>query len=133
MPSAKRTSIVWVWTFPADAPQQTIYGINKWWRCQSAFPTGAHLDMDEPTSSLTLSETERLIAVVKDLKSVAVVSSISLTAREVKELLIAWWLCARGNAGDFARSDSSRRMVRMMVARPRNFYVHPKELFTTLL
>jgi len=88
------------------------------------------LIMDEPTSSLTLSETERLIEVVKDLRSQGVsVIYISHRLGEVKELADRVVALRDGrNAGTIPRDEISHdRMVRMMVGRElSNFYVHPE-------
>jgi len=88
------------------------------------------LIMDEPTSSLTLSETERLIEVVKDLKSCGVsIIYISHRLGEVQELADRVVALRDGrNAGGLSREAISHDgMVRMMVGRDlEDFYVHPK-------
>jgi len=88
------------------------------------------LIMDEPTSSLTLSETERLIDVVKDLKSRGVsIIYISHRLGEVKELADRVVALRDGrNAGGLSREAISHdEMVRMMVGRDlEDFYVHPQ-------
>ncbi|HEV2862170.1 MAG TPA: sugar ABC transporter ATP-binding protein [Pyrinomonadaceae bacterium] len=88
------------------------------------------LIMDEPTSSLTLTETERLITVVKDLRSQGVsVIYISHRLGEVKELADRVVALRDGrNAGTIPREEISHdRMVRMMVGRElSHFYVQPE-------
>jgi len=78
------------------------------------------LIMDEPTSSLTLTETERLLQVVKDLRSRGVgVIYISHRMGEIMGLadrVIA--LRDGANAGELAKDEISHdRMVRLMVGR----------------
>ena len=78
------------------------------------------LIMDEPTSSLTLTETERLMAVVKDLRSQGVsVIYISHRLNEVRELADRVVALRDGkNAGALTRAEVTHdRMVRMMVGR----------------
>src|SRR5215204_3488738 len=87
------------------------------------------LIMDEPTSSLTLSETERLLGVVKDLREhgVAVVY-ISHRLGEVKEIADRAVVLRDGaNAGQLAREEITHdNMVRLMVGRDiESFYQHP--------
>jgi ribose transport system ATP-binding protein len=88
------------------------------------------LIMDEPTSSLTLTETERLIGVVKDLRAQGVsVIYISHRLGEVRELADRVVALRDGrNAGELRRDEISHgRMVRMMVGRDiANFYVRPE-------
>jgi ribose transport system ATP-binding protein len=88
------------------------------------------LIMDEPTSSLTLTETERLIEVVKDLRTQGVsVIYISHRLGEVKELADRVVALRDGrNAGELSRAEiTHERMVRMMVGRDvSNFYVRPE-------
>jgi ribose transport system ATP-binding protein len=88
------------------------------------------LIMDEPTSSLTLSETERLLGVVKDLRSHGVaVIYISHRLGEVKEIADRAVVLRDGaNAGQLRREEISHdRMVRMMVGRDvESFYQHPE-------
>ena len=88
------------------------------------------LIMDEPTSSLTLSETERLIEVVKDLRSHGVsIIYISHRLGEVKELADRVVALRDGrNAGGLSHEAISHdEMVRMMVGRDlEDFYVHPE-------
>src|SRR5438270_163163 len=76
------------------------------------------LIMDEPTSSLTLTETERLLEVVRDLRSQGVsVIYISHRLGEVKEVADRVVVLRDGrNAGRLAREEISHdRMVRMTV------------------
>ncbi len=87
------------------------------------------LIMDEPTSSLTLSETERLLAVVKDLRANGVaVIYISHRLGEVKEIADRAVVLRDGaNAGELKREEITHdRMVRLMVGRDiESFYQHP--------
>ena len=89
------------------------------------------LIMDEPTSSLTLSETERLMAVVKDLRAQGVsVIYISHRLGEVRELADRVVALRDGrNAGTLAREEITHdRMVKMMVGRDlESFYAHADE------
>jgi ribose transport system ATP-binding protein len=76
--------------------------------------------MDEPTSSLTLSETRRLLEIVKDLKAENVsVIYISHRMHEVEEIADRAVVLRDGkNAGEIAGSEiTHERMVRMMVGR----------------
>ncbi|HSD47011.1 MAG TPA: sugar ABC transporter ATP-binding protein [Pyrinomonadaceae bacterium] len=76
--------------------------------------------MDEPTSSLTLSETRRLLEIVKDLKRQNVsVIYISHRMHEVEEIADRAVVLRDGkNAGILERSEiTHERMVRMMVGR----------------
>jgi len=86
------------------------------------------LIMDEPTSSLTLTETERLIGVVKDLRAQGVsVIYISHRLGEVRELADRVVALRDGrNAGSLARDEVTHdRMVKMMVGRDlESFYAH---------
>jgi ribose transport system ATP-binding protein len=78
------------------------------------------LIMDEPTSSLTLHETEQLFRVVKDLRSRGVaVIYISHRLGEVKELADRAVVLRDGeNAGELARDEISHdSLVRLMVGR----------------
>jgi ribose transport system ATP-binding protein len=88
------------------------------------------LIMDEPTSSLTLSETERLLEVVKDLRGHGVaVIYISHRLGEVKEIADRAVVLRDGaNAGELAREEiTHERMVRLMVGRDiESFYQHPE-------
>jgi ribose transport system ATP-binding protein len=76
--------------------------------------------MDEPTSSLTLSETRRLLAITKDLKAQNVsIIYISHRMHEVEEIADRAVVLRDGrNAGILERSEiTHERMVRMMVGR----------------
>ena len=76
--------------------------------------------MDEPTSSLTLSETRRLLELVKELKSQNVsIIYISHRMHEVQEIADRAVVLRDGkNAGALERSEiTHERMVRMMVGR----------------
>ncbi len=83
--------------------------------------------MDEPTSSLTLSETKRLLELIKELKAHDVsVIYISHRLDEVQEIADRVVGLRDGrNAGTLARAEINRdRMVRMMVGRElKDFYV----------
>ena len=87
------------------------------------------LIMDEPTSSLTLTETERLLQVIKDLRAEGVaVIYISHRLGEVREIADRAVVLRDGaNAGELAREEITHdRMVRMMVGRDiESFYQHP--------
>jgi ribose transport system ATP-binding protein len=87
------------------------------------------LIMDEPTSSLTLSETERLLDVVKDLREHGVaVIYISHRLGEVKEIADRAVVLRDGaNAGALAREEITHdQMVRLMVGRDiESFYQQP--------
>ena len=86
-----------------------------------AISAGARiLIMDEPTSSLTLTETRRLLEIVKDLKAQGVsIIYISHRLHEVEEISDRAVVLRDGrNAGGIAKGDINRdRMVRMMVGR----------------
>jgi ribose transport system ATP-binding protein len=88
------------------------------------------LIMDEPTSSLTLTETARLLAVVKDLRAQGVsVIYISHRLGEVDEIADRVVVLRDGrNAGGLARAEISHdRMVKMMVGRDiESFYAAPE-------
>jgi ribose transport system ATP-binding protein len=76
--------------------------------------------MDEPTSSLTLSETERLLAVCKDLRTEGVsIIYISHRLSEVEEIADRVVALRDGkNAGGLAREEITHdRMVKLMVGR----------------
>jgi ribose transport system ATP-binding protein len=78
------------------------------------------LIMDEPTSSLTLSETERLIQVVRELRDRGVgIVYISHRLGEVRQLADRVVALRDGqNAGELARDEiDHERMVRLMVGR----------------
>src|SRR5215510_13560349 len=84
------------------------------------------LIMDEPTSSLTLGETERLIQVVTDLRASGVsVVYISHRLDEVERLADRVVILRDGkNAGELGRGEITRdRMVQLMVGRDlKTFY-----------
>ena len=86
-----------------------------------ALGAGARLIiMDEPTSSLTLSETRRLLELVKDLKAQGVsIIYISHRMHEVEEIADRAVVLRDGkNAGELQRNEiTHERMVRMMVGR----------------
>src|SRR5215208_5259645 len=86
-----------------------------------ALSTGARIIiMDEPTSSLTLSETRRLLEIVKDLKAENVsIIYISHRMHEVEEIADRAVVLRDGkNAGEIQRGEITHgRMVRMMVGR----------------
>src|SRR2546423_1442157 len=88
------------------------------------------LIMDEPTSSLTLNETERLLEVVRELRSQGVsVIYISHRLGEVEDVADRVVVLRDGrNAGAIAREEISHdRMVKMMVGRDiENFYAAPE-------
>ena len=81
--------------------------------------------MDEPTSSLTPGETERLLAVVKDLRENKGVSVVYISHRlgEIQEIADRVVALRDGkNAGDLTReeiqgAEGHGRMVRLMVGR----------------
>jgi ribose transport system ATP-binding protein len=93
-----------------------------------AISTGARIIiMDEPTSSLSLTETHRLLEIVRDLKAHHVsIIYISHRLHEVEEIADRAVVLRDGkNAGSLERSEINRdRMVRMMVGRDL------KEMFT---
>ena len=87
-----------------------------------AISAGARiLIMDEPTSSLTLAETRRLLEIVKDLKAHGEVSIIYISHRlhEVEEIADRVVVLRDGrNAGVLSHSEIDHdRMVRKMVGR----------------
>jgi ribose transport system ATP-binding protein len=86
------------------------------------------LIMDEPTSSLTLAETERLIRVVKDLRAQGVsIIYISHRLGEVKSIADRVLVLRDGrNVGQLSRDEiSHERLVQMMVGRDlARFYPH---------
>jgi ribose transport system ATP-binding protein len=86
-----------------------------------AISAGARiLIMDEPTSSLTLTETRRLLEIVKDLKAHNVgIIYISHRMHEVKEIADRAVVLRDGrNAGELPREQITHdRMVHMMVGR----------------
>jgi ribose transport system ATP-binding protein len=87
------------------------------------------LIMDEPTSSLTLTETNRLLALIRELKTQGVsVIYISHRLSEVGEIADRVIGLRDGrNAGTLERSEiRHENMVRMMIGRElSNFYVPP--------
>ncbi|MDQ3804535.1 MAG: sugar ABC transporter ATP-binding protein [Acidobacteriota bacterium] len=88
------------------------------------------LIMDEPTSSLTLSETARLLEVVHELKAQGVaVIYISHRLGEIEQIADRVVVLRDGaNAGQLGRGEITHdRMVRMMVGRDlEQFYQHPE-------
>ena len=89
------------------------------------------LIMDEPTSSLTLSETERLMQVVADLRSNGVsIIYISHRLDEVERVADRVVVLRDGrNAGELRRGEISKdRMVQLMVGRDlKAFFTEPVE------
>ena len=88
------------------------------------------ITMDEPTSSLTLSETEQLMRVVKALRSAGVsIIYISHRLSEVQELADRVVVLRDGrNAGTLDRAQMSHeRMVQMMVGRDLDQFYAPRE------
>jgi ribose transport system ATP-binding protein len=87
------------------------------------------LIMDEPTSSLTLTETDRLLALVKELKAQGVaIIYISHRLSEVEEISDRAVVLRDGaNVGQLAREEITHEaMVKMMVGRNLdNFYRQP--------
>ena len=91
------------------------------------------LIMDEPTSSLTLTETERLIQVIGDLRAQGVsIVYISHRMGEVKELADRVVGLRDGkNAGGLAKDEISHdRMVKLMVGRDLDKFIAPHEAVT---
>jgi ribose transport system ATP-binding protein len=86
------------------------------------------LIMDEPTSSLTLTETRLLLETIKDLKADGVsIIYISHRLDEVEEIADRAVVLRDGrNVGSLERGEINRnRMVRMMVGRDlQDFFVH---------
>ena len=89
------------------------------------------LIMDEPTSSLTLTETDRLLEVIKDLRKQGVsVIYISHRLGEIKEIADRVVVLRDGkNAGILERDEISHNaIVKMMVGRDiKRFYKPPTE------
>jgi len=88
------------------------------------------LIMDEPTSSLTLIETEQLMQVVKDLRADGVsIIYISHRLNEVQELADHVVVLRDGrNAGTLERDEIHReRLVQMMVGRDLNSFYTPRQ------
>jgi ribose transport system ATP-binding protein len=87
--------------------------------------------MDEPTSSLTLTETERLLEVIADLKAHGVsVIYISHRLAEVKACADRVVVLRDGKrVGDLARDDISHgAMIRLMIGRDlKALYIAPKD------
>jgi ribose transport system ATP-binding protein len=88
------------------------------------------LIMDEPTSSLTLTETDRLLALVHELKAqnVAIIY-ISHRLNEIEQIADRVVVLRDGaNAGQLGRGEITHDgMVRLMVGRDiESFYVHPE-------
>lgn len=86
--------------------------------------------MDEPTSSLTLTETNRLLAVVKDLRAQGVsIIYISHRLGEVLEIADRVVVLRDGaNAGTLTREEiSHERIVQLMVGRALQHVHTPKE------
>jgi ribose transport system ATP-binding protein len=88
------------------------------------------LIMDEPTSSLTLTETERLLGVVQELKQQGVaVIYISHRLNEIERIADRVVVLRDGaNAGSLGAGEITHdRMVKMMVGRDlEQFYQHPE-------
>ena len=89
------------------------------------------LIMDEPTSSLTLTETQSLIRVVKELRSRGVsVFSTSRTAwAKSSSWRTGWSACATGATPEASRKEeiTHDRMVSLMVGRDLDKYQAPAE------
>src|SRR5882672_5069952 len=87
------------------------------------------LIMDEPTSSLTLTETDRLLEVVRQLRSEGVsIIYVSHRLSEIQEVADRLTVLRDGaNAGALGKDEITReRMVKMMIGRDLDdFYVHP--------
>ncbi len=87
------------------------------------------LIMDEPTSSLTLTETARLLEVVRQLRSEGVsIIYVSHRLSEISEVADRVVVLRDGaNAGALTKAEITReRMVKMMIGRDLDdFYVHP--------
>ena len=88
------------------------------------------LIMDEPTSSLTLPETERLLQVARELKQTGVsIIYISHRLGEIKQVSDRVTVLRDGrNSGELKQHEISHdAMVRLMVGRDiEDFYVHPE-------
>ena len=88
------------------------------------------LIMDEPTSSLTLTETERLLAVVRELRAQGVaIIYISHRLSEVEAIADRAVVLRDGaNAGSLAREEITHsNLVNLMVGRNlESFYRHPE-------
>jgi ribose transport system ATP-binding protein len=117
--------------FTADAPvadlsiaQRQLVEVAK------ALSTGAGvIIMDEPTSSLTLTETERLLRVIADLKAHGV--SIIYISHRLGEIMSCAdrVVCLRDGqvAGELARAEISHAaMIRLMIGRDlKSLYIPP--------
>jgi ribose transport system ATP-binding protein len=89
------------------------------------------LIMDEPTSSLTQRETERLFGVIAELKRAGVVVVyISHRLGEVKDIADRVVVLRDGrNSGELSRSEiNHRRMVELMVGRDLRQFFHREHL-----
>ncbi len=88
------------------------------------------LIMDEPTSSLTLTETARLLEVVNDLRTQGVaIIYISHRLNEIEQIADRVVVLRDGaNVGALAREEiTHEQMVKMMVGRDlEKFYQHPE-------
>jgi len=92
------------------------------------------LIMDEPTSSLTLTETEQLFRVVKDLRAEGVsIIYISHRLSEVQELADRVVVLRDGkNAGTLERDQiRHNQMVQLMVGRDLNSFYTPRQSSAT--
>lgn len=99
-----------------------------------AISAGARiLIMDEPTSSLTLTETRRLLEIVRDLKAEEVsIIYISHRLHEIAEIADRVVVLRDGrNVGALSRDEiNHERMVRMMVGRDlKDFFQSAKDEF----
>ena len=90
------------------------------------------LIMDEPTSSLTLPETARLLDVVRQLRSEGVsIIYVSHRLSEIIEVADRVTVLRDGaNAGGLNKNEITReRMVKMMIGRDlEDFYVQPDSM-----
>jgi ribose transport system ATP-binding protein len=88
------------------------------------------LIMDEPTSSLTLTETARLLEIIRQLRSQGVsVIYVSHRLSEIQEIADRVVVLRDGvNAGGLSKEEITReRMVKMMIGRDLDdFYVRPE-------
>jgi ribose transport system ATP-binding protein len=113
---------------PATIVSTLTIGRQQLVEIAKALSTGARvLIMDEPTSSLSLHETEILFEVVRDLKARGVsVIYISHRLGEVKELADRVAVMRDGRyVGEIAKRQIEHdRMVRMMVGRDISQYYH---------
>jgi len=86
--------------------------------------------MDEPTSSLTLTETKRLLELIRELRGQGVsIAYISHRLGEIDECADRVVVLRDGkNVGELPHDDASHdRLVSLMVGREiKNFYVEPK-------